>query len=436
MKPGSGVRLYSGNVNVTARGPGGTLTVDTSDRGGVIDINNNGLANENVENRPTEIAPEMSPSIGMAKMVSKLSEETDGMFELQYTYLVQNLGDVRLDEVKVIEDLKSVFGDPGVSVVSLTVSENSSLTVNSAFNGKADTHVLDYADSYLTPGEQAVIVLDLKTTESFDLQEVESSTIIRAIDPQGNEVEDLSNDGVLVDPNGNGIASETDENNPTHVRFESQDALAFSSSLTNVSGDLLRYTATLKASIANQGQRELKDVQLALDLTSESQDQNIQVKNVSLSNTELLLNQGFDGKTGTHLFDPTQNALQKGTAVHVLIDVEISGDRISRPRDLFFELSATNANGELLSKQGGVLPIYVNTSTGEDAGLESDGDLASLLAERSYRRKRDMAPLQVSRSSYPLHMMGVDGVHGKGSLNVLENLELVPSKGRITQMPS
>ena len=430
VKPGEYTGSFVGNVGVSARGPAGTMAIDTSDKGGIIDSNNNGLANEKGENRPTEISPDMNPSVGIAKMVTRINELDDGTFELQYSYLVQNLGDVRLSELRIIEDLKGVFGDNAVYVTGSRVLEDQALVLNPAFNGASDTNLLDQERSLLNPGEQATVILDLKTTTSLVLREVASNSIVRGLDPAGNEVEDISNDGVHVDPNGNGLAGELNENNPTHVLFESQDNVEFGSWLTNVMGNDSKYTATLKASISNLGLRDLKGVQLILDLVGEMTEQDVQVKNVTLSdNATVALNDAFDGIASTEIFADTDNTLQKGTAIHVWVDVEVTPGNFSAPKQISFQFDAENGEGQIETQMGNALPIFRVTSTGEDAGLESNGDLASLLAERSYRRQRGIGPINVSRASYPLHMVGVDGVHGKGSLKARENLELVPAKG-------
>ena len=424
--------LYSGNIQVSASGPSGTTTFDVSDRGNVIDVNNNGLANEVGENRPAEITPGKNPSIGVAQTVSRLEEMADGTFELHYNYLIRNLGDVRLTELRLIENLKEAFGDNNVFIESIGVSEGSLLAVNEGFNGISDTDMLDQSRSSLNPGEQAVVLLVLKTTSSFELAEVESNSVITAKGPDGSDVEDVSNNGVHVDPNGNGRAGDPNENVPTRVRFESQDALNFATWLTDVSGDDSAYSATFKASISNLGQREMSNVQLTLDLASGFGELNAQVKNVSMSGAgSVVLNPDYDGQASTSLFDSINSSLLSGTSVHVVIDVAFSNGAGAALDGIAFEMEAENTQGERVYRKGALLPVNISTSTGEDAGLESDGDLALLLAERSYRRKRGLAPIELeARSqSFPLHMAGVDAVQGKGSLNALENLELVPSIG-------
>ena len=432
VQPNGYTGLYSGNIQVTASGPSGTTTFDVSDRGSVIDANNNGLANEVSENRPTEITPGKNPSIGVAQTVSRLSELADGSFELHYNYLIRNLGDVHLTELRLIENLSDAFGDNNVFVESVSLSDGSSLAINEGFNGTSDTNLIDQTNSSLSPGEQAIVFLALKTSSSFDLTEIESNSVVKAKEPGGSDVEDVSNNGVYVDPNGNGRASDPNENVPTRVRFESQDALEFATGLTNVSGDYSNYSATFKASISNLGQRELSNVQLVLDLVNGFDELGAQVKNVSLSGSEsIVLNTDYDGKASTNLFDSISSSLLSGTTVHVLVDVEFSNITGSVLDGAVFEMEAENTEGERVYRKGALLPVNLSTSTGEDAGLESDGDLAMLLAERSYRRKRGLAPIKLEARgrSFPLHIAGVDGVHGKGSLNATENLELVPSIG-------
>ncbi|MBX2820939.1 MAG: T9SS type A sorting domain-containing protein [Rhodothermaceae bacterium] len=432
VQPEGYVGLYSGNIQVTASGPSGTSTFDVSDRGRIIDLNNNGLANEVGENRSTEIAPGKNPSIGVAQSVSRLEELADGSYELHYNYLIRNLGDVRLTEVRLIENLSDAFGTNNVFVESITVSEGGSLAVNEGFNGVSNTDLLDLSRSSLNPGEQATVFLALRTPASFGLTEIQSNSVVKAKGPDGSDVEDVSNDGVYIDPNGNGRAGDPNENVPTRIVFESQDALDFATWLTDVSGDHSNYSATFKAYISNLGQREMSNMQLVLDLTGNFGGLGVQIKNVSLSGAEsIALNADYDGTASTNLFDSIHSSLLSGTSVHVVVDVAFSNTVSTGLDGISFEMEAENTQGERVYRKGALLPVHISTSTGEDAGLESDGDLAMLLAERSYRRKRGLAPikLEARSQSYPFHMAGVDAVHGKGSLNAIENLELVPSIG-------
>ncbi|CAN0596307.1 unnamed protein product, partial [Laminaria digitata] len=76
------------------------------------------------------------------------------------------------------------------------------------------------------------------------------------------------------------------------------------------------------------------------------------------------------------------------------------------------------------------------TSTGEEAGLESNGDLATLVSVRNYKQqhvawgagaaKYEVSPL--------LRTAGALGVDGTGSLTRQDVLELVPTEGPETSV--
>ena len=432
VKPSNFSRSYLAGLTVSAKSPGGVHTYDISDSGRLIDRNENGLANETGENRPTEIVPGTNPAIGLAKMVSRLTELPNELFELEYTYIVQNLGDVVLSGVTVIEDLESIFGKQATSVVSIGVSDDSPLKENSGFNGGSVVDMLDPERSSLNPGEYALVFLVVRTTEVFNLAEVQSGALVRAIDPTGVEVEDISNDGFLVDPNGNGSAGDSGENKPTNVIFNNNDALEFETWLTNIEGDSTGFNASFKATISNLSYNEFNNVQLILDLTQGAEDLNVRVKSISISSDEsLVLSDNFNGKTSTNLLDALSSTMPSGSTAHVWVDLTFTGASTASVKDISFLLKAENVRGEPIEQFGSRMPVFVETSAGKEAGLESDGDLANLLAQRMYRKNQGETPkgLDAKQVSFKLHLAGAKGVHGTGALNEWTNLELVPAKG-------
>ena len=430
VKPNGNFGPYVANALVSAEGPGGTSVTDISDVGNVIDINQNGIANENSENRPLSVVPEMQPAIGIARAVSAFQEQADGSYLIQFDLLIRNIGDVPLSQLSLIEDLKSNYGDEDVQIESVTFSEGSPFTLNTNFDGLIDKDVFARTDKRLAPGEKAHVYLTVRTPPAVALEEFESRSKVSGIDPRGNTVEDWSNDGVVADPNGNGLANEEGENTPTLVRLGFEQAAGFASRVVHIEGDPTNYRASLEAVITNPTQRDLTDVQLTVDITGSVEPASFRIRNASLEGAETIgLHENLGGGLVIELIDPDESILPAGERVNVTIEAEISGLAGALPPTIRFGVDATTA-GKTIAMQGGLLPVQVQTTTGEDGGLESNGNLAMLLAERSYRRQHELGNiLEKHSTSFPLHMAGFNAVSGKGSLLHAETLDLIPNAG-------
>ena len=431
VKPGENFGPFVANAVVIAEGPGGTAVTDISDVGKVIDINQNGVANENSENRPLSVVPEMKPSIGIARTVSTIQEGPDETYLIQFDLLIRNLGDVPLSQISLFEDLKEASGDEGLVVESVSLSDGSPFALNSNFDGIIDKDILSANDRTFQPGARHHVYLTIRTTPSFALSQFESRSRVSGLDPRGNRVEDWSNDGVVADPNGNGVANEDGENTPTVIVLGLKRSFEFNSRLVHIEGETGNYKASLEAIVVNTTNRELKNLQLELNVTDSVQPEVILIDNISLEGSEAFSNNERPGNEPViDLFAAGDNILPAGEYIRANVDIQINGAPDGVPSMIRFDVNA-NMDEKPVAVRGVTLPVYIQTSTGEDGGLESNGNLAMLLAERSYRRQHEYASIsqELRAGSYPLHMAGYNGVLGKGSLLRAEAFDLIPLSG-------
>ncbi|WP_369049530.1 DUF4347 domain-containing protein, partial [Tenacibaculum sp. UWU-22] len=152
--------------------PSGSPVVDKTDTGG------NPATNPGEETgTPTPIVvPAMSPKLGSAKSVSEPVANSDGTFDVVYTIVVENMGDVDIDKLTLVDDLTAADqlggaftassesdSSGGVLVapeVTLTNTSGNSVapTANSAYDGgSSNSGLLVGTDGLLAPGDKITV---------------------------------------------------------------------------------------------------------------------------------------------------------------------------------------------------------------------------------------------------------------------------------------
>lgn len=163
--------------------------------------------------------PAETPSIGIAKSASVV--DRDVSIEL----VIENIGDVSLDEVQVSDNLDAVFGAGNYLLTSAPqiIQGGANLVLNSAFNGTAgESEILDSTTSnILAVGEQVTIRFDVSVTQVSDvgngLGVYSNQALVTAQSPLNTVVFDYSDDGSDVDENDNGVAGDANEDDPTPI---------------------------------------------------------------------------------------------------------------------------------------------------------------------------------------------------------------------------
>ncbi len=427
VQPASSLGPFAGNAMASAKSPTGVATADISDDGLVIDANKNGVPNESGENTPTTIRVASKPALGLAKTLNRVSENGNG-YEVELAVIARNLGDVPLSELDIIEDIGESFPEAAVEVIRVIVDEASGLSANPSFDGLEDTSVLLTENGRLLPGESATVTLDFRVTPNSGVLEYESRTQARAEDPAGSIVTDWSNDGADPDPNGNGFAADEGEDTPTTIRLAKQPALEFISRLSKLEGDSTRFDIQFSIYLTNAGDTPLDSLQVDADLAGLFSGATIDVTNVEVLNgPSIALNEEYDGRTAVHLLDAAGSSLGLGKTAHLLLDASIAANDFYGP--FYGRLKAgARAEDDLLEVDREIPPIRIATSSGFNAGLESNGNLADLLAARIYSRRNIHNPAKTDDLRL-LRLMGLESAHGTGGFTSQEAMDLVPSHG-------
>ena len=161
----------------------------------------------------TTVTIEQTPILGIAKDMASVVFISAGTYDVTFTLLVENLGNVNLTNLQVSDDLAAAFPSPTTFTIrSLTSSD---FTVNPAFNGSTNTDLLTGSDS-LAPGETGSIVLVIRVVPA-DNGPFENTAIASGNPPSGDPVDDGSQTGDNPDPDGDG--DPTNNNDPTPITF-------------------------------------------------------------------------------------------------------------------------------------------------------------------------------------------------------------------------
>ena len=225
------------NGNPLLNASGGLLTAtDTSDNG-VSAESENGEANTDgiFANDPT---PVVIADLGIAKsVVGQPIDLGNGNFLVTFSVVVENTGTVDLENLSLLEDLASQFGDAFVNAGNLILSTlpgdaGSSISANSiGYDGFTNIDLLDQSsNSILQTGDSFEIQFDVEVQQSEDTEVLDNQVVGSgdAIDENGDPIMlsdgsiasafDLSDSG--TDPNTGNPAALDDTglfNDPTSI---------------------------------------------------------------------------------------------------------------------------------------------------------------------------------------------------------------------------
>lgn len=255
VTPGAKLGVYNNSASVSSTDPNGTPVNDVSQDGTDVDPDSDGPGDNS---EPTPVSFTENPKIGIAKAVTDgPTSNGDGSYNLTYTFVVSNVGDVPLKEVQVTDNLTNTFGSVPLSVVSIT---SPTLVVNSSYNGTSNLNMLAGTDVLAVRGT-ATIVLTIRVTPS-GTGPFNNTAIATGKSPANTSVTDNSQDGALTDPDADG--DPTDNNVPTPVSFTENPSVGLAKTLSaepinNKNGT---YTLTYDFIIRNTGDVPLKNLQV------------------------------------------------------------------------------------------------------------------------------------------------------------------------------
>jgi hypothetical protein len=175
-----------------------------------------------------------TPAIGCTKKLVGATQVNSNTYDLIYEIYAENMGNVILNNISLSDDLGAVFGAGNVSNVSAAFvpgSNAAALSLNPAYNGTNNINLL-------LPGQNLPNRILNNRNHNFRVRISFRASGLNAATTYNNNavcsgnigsdannslagVSDISNNGdsTQVDPNKNGVANETGENNPTPFSF-------------------------------------------------------------------------------------------------------------------------------------------------------------------------------------------------------------------------
>ena len=303
---------------------GGLITSDLSNDGNDPDPDHdNDPSNGGNNDQPTVIRLAPNPTIGIAETAGTPVLQADGSYNVVFTIIIENLGNVNLSNVQVTNNLPATFPAPSIYKV-ITSASGSGLSGNPGFDGASITALLAGSNT-LNTGEKKTFTFTLNILPNGVFGPFENSSIATATGAGGTgNTTDISNDGTLTDPNGNGNPTEPSENTPTPIRLLPVPrigiAKAAGTPVLQANGSYnLTYTLTLK----NLGNVDLTNVQVTenLKITFPAPVAFSLVGSVALTGN-LVQNPGFNGNSDTRLLNAA-STLATGTTQTLVFTVNV-----------------------------------------------------------------------------------------------------------------
>ncbi len=235
-----------------------------------------------------------NPQLGVAKTAS-----VDGSV-VTFDYTIENLGNEEITNLSLTDDLDEVFGAYNYSITSAPtlISDPGTIELNTVFDGSDEINLLNSGviegtdgrtgngvpGSTLAVGETAqiriVVQLDQIEDQGSGFGLYSSQVSLTGRDSIGGLVTDLSDSGSDPDPNGNGVASDAGEDDPTEFSVAENPAIGIAAdvfvgditaAIINAGGSISSNSGNrvvLTWNVENLGNVELSDISLPVDLDS------------------------------------------------------------------------------------------------------------------------------------------------------------------------
>ena len=337
--------------------PLGVDVNDLSDSSNMTDPNETGTPSDPLGDDPTGTALPQLPVLGIAKTItSGPINNNDGSYNITYRILLENMGNVTLNNVQAIDYLSTTF----TSAVSYTVVTTSStdFVINSSYDGSTDANVLMGTD-VLVVGASGTVDITVQVVPGAFLGIYNNSATGLGISPLNALVSDVSQNGTDVDPDNDGNPGNNSQ--PTPVSFTENPGIGIAKQLTNgpVNNNDGTYNIEYTLRVANTGDVPLHNFQVVEDLGSVFSPAIFQVN--SVTSPTFTLNPLFDGMSDVNLIDNNQTLIYAETGI-IVINLTITPGTNLGPYN-----NTANAQG--------ISPASVYTDDDSDSGTNATDDV-------------------------------------------------------------
>lgn len=263
--------------------------------------------------------------IGVALTTTAVSYNGDGSFDITYQAIIKNKGAGVLTNIEAVDSLSSTFGDSQFSIITApSATSGSTLSVNTAFNGTSKPNLLNPVASSLAVGKTDTLTFVVKVAPK-EVEKIYYNSIVT----KGQIGEKVS-----VALSNNGVNPDEVTGDPTPVELITEIApigvaLAVKDTVPQIDGS---YDVTYQVTIKNYGSAtNLSNVIITNDLNEVFNSGNgASFKKVGTpivsSDSKLVVNPDFDGKTKVELLVAETSSLAASVADTVWFTINVKTD--------------------------------------------------------------------------------------------------------------
>ncbi|MGR3810437.1 SdrD B-like domain-containing protein [Jiulongibacter sp. NS-SX5] len=232
-------------------------------------------------------------------------QQENGSYNVTFTSLIENCGNVELDGVKLSFDMETMFGTTATytMIQQPTANAGSALEMNTGFNGGSDQEVLVNTGSSIGAAQIYTVTWVINVVPNGDKGPFSGNAKVSGIGETifgtMSEVDDFSNEGLFV---------ERSSSTPTTVRLYKTPSIGIALAIIDTvrQGDE-SLNVTYQAIVKNNGALDLEDVIVRDDL-AETYASPITYSLVGSptvnTGSSLIVNSNYDGDTNDTLTLP------------------------------------------------------------------------------------------------------------------------------------
>jgi gliding motility-associated-like protein len=273
---------------------------------------------------PTNCSTVSATVLGMTKAASTPTFVNNNAYNVTYTVVATNASSIDLTGFSIIDNLNNTFPLPTTySVISTPVvtSLNSSLSVNSSYNGASQNDMLIPATSTLAAGRKDTIVFTVQINPNGFFGPFNNSAIGFGFDGT-TTVSDSSNTGFAWDPDNDGDPTNNDAPTVVTLTPNTQIGVAKSGSVSGILPDKtldVTYVITVK----NLGNDTIKSVQV-FDTLRIPSPATFTIKSGPTATGSLTANSNYNGNSDIGLLVATGSALAPGQTETITLILNIT----------------------------------------------------------------------------------------------------------------
>jgi gliding motility-associated-like protein len=289
---------------------------------------------------------------GVAKAVSSPTLNANGSYDVEYYVVLANTGTNTLNSITLTENLSATFPLPttfSIVAAPMVTSINSSITINSMFDGITQTVMTVPVTSSLTAGKRDTIMFRVNITHNGNFGPFYNTVTGFSSPTIGVVFADSSHTGYDDDPDLDG--NPTNNNIPTvlnlppNLFFGITKAGMLSEKLSDNTFDI-----TYTISIHNRGNDTLRNVTIKDSLFNNTirYPGSYTMKAGPFVNGNLTANAAFNGNTDINLLIPSQSKLAPGAIHTIEFTINLSPDTITVVKNSVFGF-AVSSNSTIVS---------------------------------------------------------------------------------------